>query len=343
MTAGLVPRPLDERSPRSGAGAPLLAGKVVLVTGAAQGIGRAYVTTLAEQGATVVANDLPTGDPAGDPLDDLEELARTLGHRGCTVLAQRSDVATWDGAGQAVQAALATFGRLDGLVNNAGSSRRVALAELDEADVDAELGVHVKGTVGCMSHACRHWRTEARAGRRRPASVVNTASGAVLVGTPGSACYAAAKAAVVALTRSASIELADYGVRANVVAPSGWTRLAAGGDRLAGDGAPVPHPEDQEAGSPVNPLRNAPLVAWLLSDRSTHVSGQFFRLRHGQVRRIDPAPTSRWVRLVAEDGSWTADGVHDAMNGSVLGCTFPAPEREYPDRPSEPYARPYHG
>lgn len=323
----------------------MLQGKVVLVTGAARGIGRAYARTLAQQGATVVLNDLaPWAPPGGAPSDDpLDELVRSLTAAGYAAVGQRSDVGTWDGAREAVDTALSTFGRIDGLVNNAGTYTHADVADLEESVVDKELSANLSSTIACSRHACAYWRAESRAGRRRTAAIVNTSSGAFLKGSPGSAVYAAAKAAIVSFTQAASLEAGDYGVRVNAIAPSGWTTQAARSGLLGDPEVDVPFPEDQDPSSARNPMRNGPLVAWLLSDRSAHVSGQMFRMRHGYVRLLEPFSCGPWAQLVQPDGSWDPDALARVMDASVIRCRLPYWEREYPDRPTEPYPRRWHG
>jgi NAD(P)-dependent dehydrogenase (short-subunit alcohol dehydrogenase family) len=179
----------------------LCAGRVVVVTGAGRGLGRAHALAYAAAGARVVVNDLGvgldgTGTGAG-PARQVTEEIRSLGGRA---VAHDGDIATTEGAASLVSTALDAFGRLDTLVNNAGFLRDRMLVNLDEDDWDAVMRVHLKGHFLPLKHASGHWRAEAKAGRVPQARVVNTTSGAGLLGSVGQGNYAAAKAGIVGLT-----------------------------------------------------------------------------------------------------------------------------------------------
>jgi NAD(P)-dependent dehydrogenase (short-subunit alcohol dehydrogenase family) len=317
---------------RPGVGGRALDGRVVIVTGAGRGIGRAHARELAAHGARVVANDLSGAD----------DVVQAIRGSGGDALAHRADVGTWDGAAAVVQAALDGFGRLDGLVNNAGVLRRADLADLDEDGLDLELRVNVKGAFACAHHACRYWRAESRSGRRPQAAVVHTASDTLFTGAPGGSGYAATKAAIVALAQSASLEGAHYGVRHNVVAPSGRTPMVAASG-LLDVGTDVPLPEDQDMDAPDNPLHNSALVVWLLSPASAHVNGQVFRLRHGAFARMAPIRSEEWHVPPGGGSRWEQDELTEVMGASVFGTRFPAPMREYPDGTTVPFSRFDHG
>jgi NAD(P)-dependent dehydrogenase (short-subunit alcohol dehydrogenase family) len=312
-----------------------LSEQVVIVTGAGRGIGRAHARTLAAHGARVIVNDV-----AG-----AHECVERLKADGLTAWADTSDISAWDGARSLISATVSRFGRLDGLVNNAGVLRRADIADLAEADLDLELGVNLKGAFACTRFASEYWRQEHRQGRRPRASVVNTASDTIFSGSPGGAGYAATKAAIVALTQSASLEGAQYGVRHNAIAPSGRTPMAASSGLLAfgapaNGAAPVPDdPADQDPAAPDNPLHNSPLVAWLLSPGSAHVTGQVFRLRFGAVSRMNPTTNGDWLVPPDEAAAWKPDQIGEALNTRVFGSQFPPPMRDFPNQPSVPFSR----
>lgn len=311
-----------------------LNGAVVIVTGAGRGIGRGHARTLAAHGAQVVVNDV-----AGAP-----ECVERLKGDGLTAWADTSDIGTWDGARSLISATVSRFGRLDGLVNNAGVLRRADVADLAEEDLDLELGVNLKGAFACTRFASEYWRQESRQGRRPRASVVHTASDTIFTGSPGGAGYAATKAAIVALAQSASLEGAQYGVRHNAIAPSGRTPMAASSGLLAFGAAPVPDdPADQDPAAPDNPLHNSPLVVWLLSPESAHVTGQVFRLRFGAVSRMNPTTNGEWLIPPDQAAAWAPDQIGEALNSRVFGSQFPQPMRQFPNQPSVPFSRLDHG
>jgi NAD(P)-dependent dehydrogenase (short-subunit alcohol dehydrogenase family) len=231
------------------------AGRVVAVTGAGRGLGRAHALEFARQGASVVVNDL---EPAG-------EVARETGG-----VAHTADVSTWDGAASLVDTAVAAFGRLDVLVNNAGIVRDRMLVSTSEAEWDDVVRVHLKGHFLTMRHAAAHWRARAKAGERVDARVINTSSGAGLWGSVGQASYSAAKAGILGLTLVAAAELARYGVTVNAIAPSARTRMT---EALFPD---LPGPEGV-----------SPLVVWLGGNASAHVTGRVFEVAGERIGLVD--------------------------------------------------------
>lgn len=260
--------------------ADMCAGRVVVVTGAGRGLGRAHALAFAAEGAKVVVNDLGVGldgTPGSDsPARNVVEEIRAAGGEA---VAHGGDIATAKGAASLVEAALDTFGRLDTLVNNAGFLRDRMLVNLDEDDWDAVLRVHLKGHFLPLREAAAYWRTESKAGRRPVARIVNTTSGAGLLGSVGQGNYAAAKAGIVGLTLVAAAELARYGVQVNAVAPAARTRMT---ERAFADLAAAP--EDV-----------APLVVWLGSAASDGVTGRVFEAEAGRITVMEgwrPGPTA---------------------------------------------------
>src|SRR5437868_15311563 len=252
----------------------LLDGKVAIVTGAGNGVGRGEAIELADQGAKVVVNDLGvsvTGEGADKRTAD--EVVDVIKGRGGEAVANYDDVADFNGAKSIIDTAVEAFGTLDVLVNNAGILRDKMLFTMGEDEFDSVIRVHLKGTWSTMHHASAYWRTESKEGRQPNGSIVNTVSSAGLQGQASQINYGAAKAGVAAMTIIASLELSRYGVRANCIGPGGATRMVAQAMKID-----VKNPEDYTEFEAMNPGNSAPGVVWLASDEALHVTGQVFRL-----------------------------------------------------------------
>jgi NAD(P)-dependent dehydrogenase (short-subunit alcohol dehydrogenase family) len=253
----------------------LLDGKVAIVTGAGHGIGRGHAMELARQGAHVVVNDLGGSVGGEGASKDADLTVGIIESRGGVAVANYEDVADHDGAGRMIDQAVDTWGRLDILVNNAGIVRDGAIWNMTADDFDAVMRVHVKGTWGPSHWAARHWRARAKAGETFTGRIINTTSGAGLVGNFGQTNYATAKAAIAGLTQTLSLELYRMGVTVNAIGPAGATRITA-----TMPGAPaVIEPDDlgEDDWNPMDPAVSSPVVAWLASDDAQHVTGQVIR------------------------------------------------------------------
>ena len=273
----------------------LCEGRVVVVTGAGRGLGRAHALAYAAEGARVVVNDLGVGlDGTPDPDSPAALVVEEIRAGGGDAVAHGGDVATSAGAASLVRTALDTYGRLDTLVNNAGFLRDRMLVNLDEDDWDAVLRVHLKGHFLPLKHAAAHWRAEAKAGRTPTARIVNTSSGAGLLGSLGQGNYSAAKAGIVGLTLVAAAELARYGVQVNAIAPAARTRMTEDtfAETMAAPGTGF------DAMAPENV---SPLVVWLGSATSEGVTGRVFETEGGRITVMEgwrPGPSrdkgARW-------------------------------------------------
>lgn len=254
----------------------MLDGKVAIVTGAGHGIGRAHAMELAKHGARVVINDLGgsvTGEGQGR---DADLTVAIIEQRGGEAVANYEDVADHEGAGRMIAQAVDTWGHLDVLVTNAGIVRDSAIWNMTESDFDAVLRVHLKGMWSPCHHAARHWRdVNKETGQPVGGRVITTTSGAGLVGNFGQTNYATAKAGVAGFTQTLSLELWKLGVTVNAVGPAAATRITA---TMPG-APPVIEPDEiaDDEWNRMDPAVSSPLVAWLASDESAHVTGQVIR------------------------------------------------------------------
>ncbi|MFE9121165.1 SDR family oxidoreductase [Streptomyces sp. NPDC007172] len=276
----------------------LCEGRVVVVTGAGRGLGRAHALAFAEQGARVVVNDLGVSlDGGGSSAGPAQAVVDEIRAAGGEAVAHGGDIATTEGAASLVRAAVEEFGALHTLVNNAGFLRDRTLVNLDEDDWDAVMRVHLKGHFLPLKHAASYWRAEAKAGREIAARVVNTSSGAGLLGSVGQGNYSAAKAGIVGLTLVAAAEMGRYGVQVNAIAPAARTRMTEGtfAETMAA-------PDDADAFDAMAPENVSPLVVWLGSAASEGVTGRVFEAEAGRITVMEgwrPGQTSdkgsRWT------------------------------------------------
>ena len=259
----------------------LCAGRVVIVTGAARGLGRAHALAFAGQGAKVVVNDLGVDlDGTGPQNDAADELVEEIRGDGGEAVANGDDIADYAGAKRLVQLALDTFGGLDVVVNNAGFVRDRMFANAAEDEWDAVVRVHLKGHFAVSRHAAEFWRDQAKAGNSLSARIINTSSGAGLMGSVGQAAYSAAKAAIAALTLVQAAELGRYEVTANAIAPSARTRMTEGvfTEMMA---------QPESGFDAMDPANVSPLVVWLGSVESHDVTGRVFEVEGGSIGVAD--------------------------------------------------------
>lgn len=257
-------------------------GRVVIVTGAGRGLGRAHALEFARQGARVVVNDLGAEiDGTGSSTGPAGEVVEEIRAMGGEAVANGADVADWEQAEAMVAQAIETFGRLDVLVNNAGFLRDRMLANTSEEEWDAVIRVHLKGHFAPARHAIAHWRDRAKAGEQVEGRVINTSSGAGLMGSVGQGNYSAAKAGIAALTLVQAAEWARYGVTANAIAPAARTRMT---EQVFAETMAAPAEGQFDAMAPENV---SPLVVWLGSVDSAGVTGRVFEVEGGKISIAD--------------------------------------------------------
>ncbi len=278
----------------------LLDGRIAVVTGSGRGIGREFALCMAREGASVVVNDVGVElDGRGTSDDPAAQVCKEIESLGGRATPNYDSVSDFEGAQRIVQSAIDEFGQLDILVNNAGIVRDRSLLKMTEEDFDAVLAVHLKGSFNCAHHAAGIMK-DAGYGR-----IINITSSAGLRGNFGQSNYGAAKAGLMGLTFIWALELGKYGITVNAVAPAGATRMTAALFERTGS---EPPPEQ-------NPALNAPLVAFLASERAGHVNGQI-------LGRTDYAYTlfqhPKQIAWMWRDGGWEAGQVADHFD-AVLG------------------------
>ena len=258
-------------------------GRVVVITGAGRGIGRGHALEFARQGAKVVVNDIGAElDGSGGSTGPAGEVVEEIRANGGEAVANGADISTWDGGADLVKTAIEAFGGLDVVVNNAGVVRDRMFANATEDEWDLTMQVHLKGHFAASRHAAAYWRDRAKAGEPVDARIINTTSGAGLMGSVGQAAYSAAKGGIISLTLVQAAELGRYGITANAIAPAARTRMTE--QVFAGDMA---KPEDPNAFDAMAADNVAPLVAWLGSIDSAGVTGRVFEVEAGKVSVAD--------------------------------------------------------
>jgi NAD(P)-dependent dehydrogenase (short-subunit alcohol dehydrogenase family) len=302
-------------------------GRVALVTGAGRGIGREHALSLARHGAKVVVNDLG-GDVTGTGADasPAQSVVDEIVAAGGEAVVNGGNVADFDDAGAMIAQAVEAFGRLDVLVNNAGILRDRMLVNMDAAEFDAVIAVHLRGTFGPMRHAAAYWRGQAKAGEAVDARIINTSSPSGLYGNVGQTNYGAAKAGIAAMTIIAAEELHRYGVTVNAIAPSALTRMT---ENLAQF---TPEMAEQLA-----PRWIAPIVTWLASTESRYVTGRVF-----DVSGRGLAISEGWHRGPSvdpiDDPELIGPAVEHLMTEARPNADMSGADREGPGRPTRPAA-----
>jgi NAD(P)-dependent dehydrogenase (short-subunit alcohol dehydrogenase family) len=276
---------------------PDLSGKVAIVTGAGRGIGREHALALARAGAKVLVNDLG-GSLAGEGEDQApaEQVAEEIRALGGEAAADYENVADFVGAERLVRHAIDELGGLDILVCNAGILRDRMLVNMDEAEWDAVINVHLKGHFAPTRHAAAYWRERSKAGETVRGRVICTSSPSGVFGNVGQANYGAAKAGIAGFTLIAAQELGRYGVTVNCIAPNARTRMTeqAFGDMAAPD----------EGFDALDPGNMSPVVVALCADEAQDITGQVLFLYGGSVNVLQGWSSGE---LVSRDDRWDAD------------------------------------
>lgn len=274
----------------------LLEGKVALVTGGGRGVGRGICLALAEAGAKVVVNDLgATLDGQASSEQPADEVVAAIRAAGGQAIGDGGSVADWNAAHAMVRRAVETFGRIDIVVNNAGILRDVMFHRMSEAEFDAVVAVHLKGSFNVSRAAAPHFKEQAGG------VYVHMTSTSALVGNFGQANYSAAKLGIMALSRSIALDMAKFNVRSNAVAPFAWTRMI--------DSIPAETPEQKkrvEGLKKLVPEKVAPFVVALAADGAKEVTGQVFGVRNNEIYLFSqPRP----LRNAHRGDGWTPESI----------------------------------
>ena len=273
-----------------------LDGKIAIVTGAGQGVGRCHALELARHGARVVVNDVS---------ESAEDVAAEIRRTGGSAVAHRCSVSEWASAGELVDRALTEFGDLHILVNNAGFIRDAMSFSMDEQQWDSVVDVHLKGHIAPSHFAAALWWAQAKQAAPEtpptPRRIIMTTSESGLFGGPAQANYAAAKGGIISMTLVLSRELARYGVTVNCIAPRARTSMTDVNPKFA---------RPATGFDKYDPANVSPMVAWLATDDAADVSGQVFIVLGDQVHRIRPVEIADTI--VAGGEPWTLAGLSAA-------------------------------
>ena len=287
----------------------LLEGRVAVVTGAGNGIGRAEALELARQGAKVVVNDIGASwDGHGSAQGPADAVVKEIKDAGGNAVANYDSVATEESAGKIIQTAIDNFGRIDVLINNAGLVREPqGIYEFNLDDWEILLKTHLFGTFYCARRAAAFMK------KQNYGRIINTASH-VGLGWKGFAAYSAAKEGIVGFTRTTARDVAEFGITCNVIRPiAAWRGTKEHIPQLA-----INRPEDV-----------ASLVVYLASEQAGHINGCIFEVWRGHVGiYIEPPPVQN---VLKKDGSWTPEELSKAI-----------PESLTKGRSSEVFAETFH-
>jgi NAD(P)-dependent dehydrogenase (short-subunit alcohol dehydrogenase family) len=290
----------------------ICAGRSVVVTGAGGGIGREHALAFAAEGASVVVNDVGKArDGSGSSTGAAQTVVDEIVAAGGKAVANTDDITSWEGGERLVRQAIESFGGLDVVVNNAGILRDRMMANMTEAEWDAVIAVHLKGTFVVSHHAAAYWRDRSKAGEENDARIINTTSASGIFGNVGQSNYGAAKAGIAAFSVITSMELERYGVTVNAVSPTAYTRMT---EDLARFQEAAKDPGSLES---LDPSHISPVVVWLGSPLSRAITGRVFAVRGPRI-----AVCEGWVHgpAVEREGHWTAGELTEVLPDLVAAA-----------------------
>lgn len=300
----------------------MLEGKVVVVTGAGRGIGREIALAMAREGAAVVVNDIGASlGGEGKDTSPAETVVADIRAAGGTAEANTDSIADWDGAHRLIDQAVAEYGRLDCLVNNAGILRDIIFHKMTRDDWEAVIQVNLNGAFYCSSAAAQQFR------RQQSGAYVHLISASALAGNIGQANYSAAKAGMAALSKSIALDMERFNVRSNCIAPSAWTRMTGS--------IPTDDAENRARVAQrmkVTPDKNAPMAVFLASDAARDVTGQIFATRMNEIFLMGQ---SRPLRGIHRSEGWSPQTIADHAIPALRSQFYPLDKNQdlYPHDP----------
>ncbi len=274
----------------------MLAGKVIVVTGAGGGIGRDFALAMAAAGAKVVVNDIGASvHGEGKDAGPAQKVVDAIKAAGGAAVANADSVAEWEAANRIVKTALDAFGRIDCVVNNAGILRDRFFFNMSVEEWRAVIDVHLNGSFYVARAAAPHFKSQ------NSGCYVHMTSTSGLIGNFGQANYAAAKLGIVGLSKSIALDMAKYHVRSNCIAPFAWSRMIGS--------IPTETPEQKarvEKLKSMDTAKIAPLAVYLASDAAKDVTGQIFAVRANELFLMSQ---NRPLRSVHRAGGWTPQAI----------------------------------
>jgi NAD(P)-dependent dehydrogenase (short-subunit alcohol dehydrogenase family) len=289
----------------------MLKDKVVLVTGAGGGIGREMALLAAKEGASVVVNDLggAVDGEGGGSTTPAQKVCDEITAAGGKAVPNGDSVADPAGAERMIKTAVETFGKIDGVINNAGILRDRIFHRMSHVDWKMVIDVHLNGAFNVSRAAANHFKEQ------NSGAFVHMTSTSGLIGNFGQANYSAAKLGITALSKSIALDMLKFGVRSNCISPFAWSRMTGS--------IPTDTPEQQARVEKIKqmvPAKIAPLAVYLLSDSAAQVNAQVFAVRNNEIFLMSqPRP----LRSVQRSEGWTpqqiADHAMPALKASFLG------------------------
>src|ERR1700760_324118 len=290
--------------------AGMMEGKVVVVTGSGGGIGREIALAMAAAGAKVIVADIGASlSGEGASATPAQQTKQLIEQKGGAAEVCTEWVAEWHSAQKIIQAALDHYGRIDGVVNNAGILRDVIFHRMSPEEWLAGIGVHLNRWFFVSAAGAEHYR------KQESGTFVHISSTSGLIGNFGQANYSAAKLGITALSKSIALDMQRYNVRSNCIAPFAWSRMTSS--------IPATTPEQQARGAkipPMTPEKNAPMAVYLSSDRSKGVTGQVFGCRMNEMILFS---SPRPVRIVHREGGWTPETIADHCIPAMKAAFMP--------------------